>query len=159
MSTARRSPERRMLVIGVGNRDRSDDAIGPAVVDEIRRREAPVTTIVSDGDLLDLMLEWRAEDDVVVVDCVRTGGSIGSVVLLDPRDLDRATSSSTHGLGVGFAVELAELLGRLPARLRVLGVVGRCFDPGPMSPELRGQVGEVTDEVLRLVFRHAEAVG
>ena len=26
------------LVIGVGNRDRGDDGIGPAVVDELRRR-------------------------------------------------------------------------------------------------------------------------
>lgn len=151
MSTGGQSPERRMLVIGVGNRDRGDDAIGPAVVDEIRRREAPVTTIVSDGDLVDLLLEWRADDDVVVVDCVTTGGSIGSVLLLDPRDLDRATRSSTHGVGVGFAVELAEVLGRLPERLRLFGVEGRSFDPGPMSSELRSRVPEVTDEILRYV--------
>jgi Ni,Fe-hydrogenase maturation factor len=55
---------------------------------------------------------------------------------------------STHGLNVADALQLAERLGRSPARLRVLGISARDFGYGPMSHELHQKLDELVDELL-----------
>jgi len=139
------------LVIGIGNRDRGDDGVGPAVVDELRRREAPVATIVREGDLADLALLWRAHTDVLIVDACRTGNPLGTVRRLDPAAAATAAetgaSLSTHGVGVADAIELARRLGRLPPRLVLIGIEGRRFGHGPLSATLASELPRVVDEV------------
>ncbi len=135
------------LVIGVGNRDRGDDGVGPAVVDELRRRGIPVETVIREGDLADLAVVWRGHDDVVIVDACRSGRPVGTVEVIDPTDAVPAAPWSTHGLGVAEGVELARRLGRLPRSLRIVGVQGTRFDPGPLSPELRSALAAVVDRV------------
>lgn len=137
----------RPLVIGVGNRDRGDDGIGPAVVDELRRRGAPLATAVREGDLADLAILWRGSAEVLIVDACRTGQPVGTVHRLDPASAAITTPLSTHGVGVAGAIELARRLGRFPERLEVIGVEGTDFDHGPMSAELAAAVPRVADEV------------
>jgi hydrogenase maturation protease len=141
------SGERAPLVIGVGNRDRGDDGIGPAVVDELRRRRIPLPTIVREGDLADLAVLWRAHPDVLIVDACRTGHPVGTVRRLDPTDAGAGLAWSTHGIGVADAIELARRLGRLPERLRLVGVEGQRFEIGPMSDALAVEMAHVVDEI------------
>ncbi len=137
------------LIIGVGNRDRGDDGVGPAVVDEIRRRGAPVRSTIREGDLTNLLLDWGPDDDVMIVDCVSAPGAVGTVRVFDD-ELGASGATSTHGMGVADCVQLAEVMGRLPRRLRVVGIAGRSFRYGPISPELSRVVPDITDEVLGL---------
>jgi hydrogenase maturation protease len=139
-----------VLVIGVGNRDRGDDGVGPAVVDEIRRRAVPVGTMVREGDLADLLLDWGPDDDVTIVDCVAGTGPVGAVSVLDAGELRGSGLTSTHGMGVAESVQLATVMDRLPRRLRVVGVSGRTFRYGPISAELSRLVPAIADEVLDL---------
>lgn len=145
------------LIIGVGNRDRGDDGVGPAVVDEIRRRGLPVRTAIREGDLADLLLDWGPDDDVSIVDCLRVDdtdrGPVGAVRVVGGDELGAAGTLSTHGMGVAECLQLADAMGRLPRRLRVLGVTGRSFGHGSISEELRLRLPDVTDEVLRLTAR------
>ena len=118
----------RIVVIGVGHRDRGDDGIGPAIVDEVAAREIGVRTVVREGDLADLLTEWGPDDAVVIVDAFRSDRPAGEIVEIDPGDQCNSAGTSTHGVGVAFGVELARRLGRQPDRLLVLAVTGQHFD-------------------------------
>jgi hydrogenase maturation protease len=139
---------RRTVVIGVGHRDRADDGIGPAVADALGQRCDEVVTIVREGDLAVLPLLWDADDDVVIVDALAGAGSLGQLVELDPDDLTAGTGLSTHGLNIADGIELARRLHRLPAQLRVFGVMGQDFGYGPMSSSLRRRVGSLVEELM-----------
>ena len=141
------------LVIGVGNRSRGDDAIGPRVIDELATREPPISTLVCEGDLADLALRWGPTSDVVIIDACRTGQPLGTVHRLEPEQLRLQASWSTHGVGIADAIEVARLLHRLPRSLQVIGVEAKRFDYGPMSAELEDAVPTIVDELLTEVIR------
>lgn len=135
----------RLVVIGVGNRDRGDDAVGPIVCDLIAERGLPgVETLVFEGSVLDLPLHWSATDRVVIVDAAEPsaepGAEPGRVTELDvlAERLLAPPSLSTHTIDVGAAIELARVLDRLPAALSIIGIEGAAFEFGaPLSPAVR----------------------
>lgn len=115
------------LVIGIGNRDRGDDGAGWLVVerltgDRIRLR----------ADTSDLMQLWDGEDEVVVVDAMRTGKPAGTVARIDATatPLPAGQFGSTHSFGLAEMVELARTLGTLPERLVIYGIEGTEFTIG-----------------------------
>ena len=76
---------------------------------------------------------WEGARLAVVIDAVRdTAMPPGHTCQLAVDALDGAAdgAASSHGIGLGDTVELARVLGRLPARLTVLAVVGRDFGFG-----------------------------
>ncbi|MBL8223916.1 MAG: hydrogenase maturation protease [Chromatiales bacterium] len=127
-------------IIGIGNADRGDDAVGPTVIRMLA--QAPPEGVVlhtARTDMLALIDTWRAEDQVFLVDAVAPAGSPGRVVRIDASRTPVATELdsfvSSHGFSVAGAIELARALGRLPARLLVYGIEGAGFEPGaPLSP-------------------------
>jgi hydrogenase maturation protease len=141
-------PWGRRVLIGVGNHDRGDDSIGPLVADAVQSRTDRVVTIDREGDLAVLPLLWDAGDDVLIVDACRSSQPVGTVELIDPDDLEQSTGLSTHGLSVVEALQLARRLGRMPNRLRLIGVVGRRFGHESMSPALRKVFPSVVDAVM-----------
>ncbi|WP_225829874.1 hydrogenase maturation protease [Streptomyces sp. NK08204] len=108
----------RVVVIGVGNPFRRDDGVGPAVVEALRGRVPDGTVLaVSDGEpgrMLDL---WHGADTVVVVEAVRTRpsrpGRLHTLSAAEAAAHPRG-SASTHALGPGECLALAEALDRLP---------------------------------------------
>ncbi len=168
------------LVIGVGNRDRGDDGLGPMVIDALADRRPPEATghetvlAVIEGDLSSLPLRWTPDHDVVIVDAMVTGRPIGSVVVIDAlaRSLEPTTGLlSSHGIGLADAIELARLLRRLPTSLTVVAVevgspASAALDPfaapGPETEAVVTVVSDVLaawawspddDSVLRASFR------
>jgi hydrogenase maturation protease len=130
------------LVVAVGNAWRSDDGIGLELGRRLRRmgvRHAQVAESAGDLGLLSL---WRHDDDVILLDAVASGAAPGSIVCRDalrlrvPREWFRLSS---HQLGVGDAIELARVLGRLPRSLVLIGVEGERFEAGlGLSPRVAG---------------------
>jgi len=151
-------PAGRIVVIGVGHRDRADDGIGPAVVDALAHRTAQVVTLVREGDLAVLPLLWEAADDVVIVDAIADRGAVGDLCAIDPDELRSAAAVSTHGIDVVDAIELARRLHCMPARLRVFGITARDFGYGPMSRELHHLVDRLADELLNALGCHPDVV-
>lgn len=127
-----------MRVLGIGNRLRRDDGVGPWVVEALRGRlpQADLRVLGDDGfALLDAL---AGTDAALVVDAVQSGAAPGTV-----RRFDAAAGSlpaavlrcSTHLLGVAEAVELARALGDLPRQLTVYGIEGADFSTGEgLSP-------------------------
>ena len=113
------------LVIGVGNRDRGDDAVGPHVCDLLRARlDGRIRSVVCEGSIIDLALHWGHGDRVVVVDALPVGSNPGRIVSIDVTDdeVSTPTAVSTHDVDVSVAIELARALGRMPSQLVVIGV-------------------------------------
>ncbi|MGQ9368545.1 hydrogenase maturation protease [Azospirillum sp. ST 5-10] len=136
-------------VIGIGNRFRSDDGVGPLVAD--RLAALGLDAVEHSGEGAGLIDAWDGAGRVVLVDATRSGGAPGTLVRLDalaaplPRDLLRCSS---HRFGVAEAVETARALGRLPPALIVYGIEGARFDFGlALSPA----VADAVDEVVRRV--------
>jgi len=141
-----------MLIIGCGNRQRSDDGAGIVVAEKLRELGIKADTCA--GQLADLIEAWTGADDVIVVDVVVTGAAVGTVQTWDARQvlISRKAPASTHGLGVAEAIELARVLGRLPARLQVYVIEGQRFEHGAkISPELHSGIVEVVHRIVDAV--------
>ena len=150
--TDAKSQSQRTVVIGVGHRDRADDGIGPAVVDALSHRTDRVITVVREGDLAVLPLLWESDDDVVIVDAtLASSEQVGKLHEVDPEELLSSMGLSTHGINVVDAIQLAERIGRAPARLRVIGIGANDFGHGSMSRQLHKRVDELADELFALL--------
>jgi hydrogenase maturation protease len=115
------------IVIGVGNRDRGDDAAGPIVCDRLRARSGDTASLrmfVCEGSILDLALHWDHDDHVVIVDAMQPGDEPGRIVTVDAtvEPLPMPGAVSTHEIDVSAAIELARAIGRMPARLLLIGI-------------------------------------
>lgn len=158
-------PEQPLLVIGVGNRDRGDDAVGPVVCDLLDASGvAGVRTRVLEGAVVDLPMHWQADDRVVVVDAVAPSGDAGRVVAVDAGShrLVSPGTVSTHTVDVGAAIEIARALGRMPAALTIVGIEGAVFEFGtglsaPVAAAAERVAASIRAEVTRRAGRAAVA--
>lgn len=151
-----------MLVIGLGNELRHDDAAGLEVVRRARAMNVPASGArpagaidfrEHEGETLALLAAWEGADAVILADAIHGGGPAGAIHRFDvssrPLPAPLGGSSSTHAIGLAEAIELGRALGRLPGRVVVYGVTGRRFDAGSgVSPELQGPIGALAGRVL-----------
>ena len=141
-----------IVVIGVGNPDRGDDAVGLAVARRIKDAAPPGVTVTElDGDQLALLDAWDRASDVYVVDATCSGGEPGTVCRFDTSArLDRRFRyRGTHTFSLADVIELARALHRLPARLTGYGIEGAAFDLGaPLSPSAEAAARTVAEEIL-----------
>ena len=138
-----------MLIIGCGNRQRGDDGAGIMVAE--RLRELGIEADMRIGEAVDLIEAWKGADDVIVVDTVVTGAPSGTVQVWNGRYQLASIRiiTSTHGLGVAEAIELAYVLDQLPIRLRVYGIEGSRFELGAeVSPPVQRAVAEVVVGII-----------
>jgi hydrogenase maturation protease len=143
----------RQLVIGIGNDDRGDDAVGLAVVRGLRGRvPGGVELLEQDGEASRLLELLAAADSAFLVDAAVSGAPPGTIRRLDPvaMELPRALFAvSSHGLGLADAIELGRALGSLPRRLTVYAIEGADFSPGaPLSPAVAAAGIEVEGRLL-----------
>ncbi len=139
-----------LLVIGVGNEFRGDDAAGLLAARRLHACHG-VRTVEHTKDGLSLMEHWRPGDHVVVVDALSSGHAPGTIFRFEategpvPGD---AGWISSHSPGVAEGIETARVLGRLPLSLTVYGIEAGSVGPGD----------RVTEEVARAVEEVALAI-
>lgn len=143
----------RVLVIGIGNGYRGDDAAGLAVMERIRVAAPPAAEVVRhEGEPVSLIDTWDGARAVYLVDAVSSGGEPGSIYRFDAtaRPLGAHFSRrGTHAFGVADTIELARALGRLPDRLIGYGIEGHSFAAGAsLSPQVRSAVSIVSTRLL-----------
>jgi hydrogenase maturation protease len=144
----------RLVIIGIGNPYRSDDAVGLLVARALREKVPPdVAVLEQDGEPVSLIDAWEGAEAVILVDAVSSGALPGTLHVIDSRavPLDRDLfRHSTHSFGVAEAVELAKALGRIPPVAWIYGIEGENFAAGTgLSPRVLGGVEKATAAVLR----------
>ena len=145
----------RVRVIGCGNLDAGDDAVGLLAVREARASLPPEVEVVEAGLALRVLDLLDGVDAVVVVDAVRAqhGGRVPGVLIRAEGGsgglpVELRSSLSSHGLGLSEAVGLAGALGPLP-RVVFVGVeVADLVAGHGLSPAVGAAFPALVDAVL-----------
>jgi hydrogenase maturation protease len=153
-----------LIVIGVGNPYRRDDAVGLLIARRVRDAvPASVAVLEESGEGAALMEAWRGAEIVVLCDAVRSGAEPGTIHRLEaarqpiPSGFFRY---STHAFSVAEAVEMARALGQLPPHLLIFGIEGADFAAGTeLSPAVEAAAHTVIREVLAVVHDHLAVAG
>jgi hydrogenase maturation protease len=146
----------KVLVIGIGNAYRHDDAAGLMVARRLKEqalRFCEVHEQIGEGTaLMDL---WKGAERVVVVDAVQSGAAVGSIRRFDaslqpvPAPIFR---DSTHAFGLIEAIELSRALKQLPTTLIIYGIEGQNFEAGTgLSPAVLGAVNDLAEKLQQEV--------
>jgi hydrogenase maturation protease len=148
------------LIIGIGNLDRGDDAVGRAVAARLRTRiPGSVRVVESDGQATNLLAWFSESDEVILIDAAMSGGAPGTIERFDAHEAPlpaARVSMSSHGFGLAAAIELARTLGQLPRGCVVFAIEGRSFALGDrLSPEVEAAIEEVTALILEMVCEKA----
>jgi hydrogenase maturation protease len=139
-------------IIGCGNLHRMDDAAGVLVAEHLR--ELGIRAEIQSGGAFELVDSWNEVDDVILVDAVVTGSSVGTVHIWDgnPPKVPTSPQVSSHGFGIAEAINLAKILDLLPHHLRVYGIEGKNFGIGEtVSPEVLASVAPVAQQIAQTI--------
>lgn len=147
-----------ILVIGVGNPWRGDDAAGVLIARKFSDLALEGVIVREEsGEGAALIEAWTGVQSVILFDAANSGAAPGSIHRLSPNR-DGIPSGvfhySTHAFSVAEAIELSRALGSLPKRFTLFGIEGKCFDAGaPVSKEVLAAVEEVAAEAIREIKR------
>lgn len=147
----------KLLFLGVGNRDRADDGVGPLSADLLAKDEAlkdlGVEVLPHSGEGASLMDLWQGADLVVVIDAMKSGAPLGSLRRFDAAQESLSSGVfrySSHLFGLAEAVEMAKVLGSLPKKLIIYGIEGKEYSMGAsMSPEVVTSMQEAIDKARK----------
>jgi len=142
----------RVLVIGVGNEMRGDDAVG-LIVSRRLREKLPyhVAMVEESSDGAHLMGLWKGSEITILIDAVQSGAEPGRIHKFEAHKSPLPTALfqySTHDFSIPQAIELARAMNQLPRRLIVYGIEGQCFDLGARISTI---VERAAQEVIELL--------
>jgi hydrogenase maturation protease len=153
----------RVRVIGCGNPDAGDDAVGLLIVGSARGELETIPGVEAIGvaSPLDVVHLLDDVDAAVVVDAIRTPRAErepGTVVRFDVRSTGVPagfrSSLSSHGLGIAETLGLAAALGTAPAVVVVGVEVADTVAGAGLSPA----VHDAMPQAARLVVQEARAL-
>ena len=151
------SPE--LLVIGLGNRLRGDDAIGLVLAERLAANNPQSVAVMQheENDALSLANDLLDHSGpLLIIDCADMGLSPGEWRLFRSGDASlrrRTAGISTHGLGLADALELATALGRQGENW-VFGVQPAGLDRGaPLSATIMQKLPEISAALQETIRR------
>ena len=147
------SAQTRVLIIGVGNSYRGDDAAGLIIARKLRAQlPEDIKIIEQSGEGAALLETWKNAEHVILVDAAHSGAAPGTIFRFEAHKQALPTQFfhySTHAFSVAEAVELARVLKQMPNTLIVYGVEGNNFAAGiALSPDIEKAIPEVTARII-----------
>ncbi len=154
-----------LTIIGVGNRLRGDDAIGPLLIDALSGLSHSQVELVDAGsDALGLLEYFQGRDHVIVIDACHMGRKAGCIVEFDPTQIDLVLKDdpiSLHGLGLAESIQMAQSLQMLPRDLKIIGIEPESIQfSGSLSVPVQKAMKkaiEIIEDKLNRVSQLAEA--
>jgi hydrogenase maturation protease len=147
----------RVRLIGCGNPEAGDDALGLVAVREARTQLSgePEVEVVETGTALAVLDLLGGVDAVVVVDAVRDpsgrrspGAFIRAEGDSDGFPAELRSSLSSHGLGLAEAIGLAGAMGAVP-RVVFFGLeAGDVAAGAPLSPSVSAALPALVERVV-----------
>ncbi|MEM1990299.1 MAG: hydrogenase maturation peptidase HycI [Candidatus Bathyarchaeia archaeon] len=131
----------KLVIMGIGNILKGDDALGPEFVSELRGKLPKNVEVLDCGTVPENFIGkiiWLKPSHVLLVDAAHFGGRPGEMILI-PSDHISGVASSTHNVPLNI---LAELIGKFSgAKVMLLGIEPKNLNLGDdMSPEIRESV-------------------
>lgn len=146
--------DKNILIIGIGNLFRGDDAVGLMVADELKKSlgKSDLLILKQSGDAMNLMDSWRGYNKVILVDAcpyIEEVGMFRRVRLSEGGHIPIVSMrSSSHNFGVAEAIQFSRSLGSLPQEVVIYAIEGSNFAQGDdMSYAVRAAVSIVTEHI------------
>jgi hydrogenase maturation protease len=131
----------RIVVVGLGNLMRTDDALGMIAVEQLRMDpRVPTSVSVVDGGTLglDLLYPLEGATHLLALDAIESGATPGTLLRFAGEEIaDLPISKSVHLLGFSDLIGAMRLTGHAPMEIVVLG----------MQPEVTGWGTRLTRRV------------
>ncbi|UCE99357.1 MAG: hydrogenase 3 maturation endopeptidase HyCI [Planctomycetota bacterium] len=127
---------RSVVILGIGNRDRGDDGVGPYLAEQlIGRVDAEVINCEEIPESYTGVVRKLKPDTVIVLDAVSMGEKPGAVAFLTQEEVS-TMGYSTHNASVGLLMKyLNQATG---AQVFLLGIQPENTSYGsPMTPRVR----------------------
>ncbi|NOX89766.1 MAG: hydrogenase maturation protease [Calditrichaeota bacterium] len=148
-------------VIVLGNRLRGDDAIGPVVLDELKKQDIPipVTLIEAGSDAFTLLEHLNGKEPLIIVDCAQMGAVPGTVKRIG-IDLENFNINeqmiSLHGFSFSEVLSMARGLGAV-APCTVIGIQPESLNMGDeLSAGVRAAIPRILNMIIEEAKKYAE---
>jgi hydrogenase maturation protease len=140
------------IIIGLGNPYRGDDGAGWAVIDALEGRSGKIKLRKIQGDIAELLDIFANHSPVYVIDACCMDAPTGIWKRIDARqplpDLDKA-QTSTHGLSLNQAIQLAKSLNQLPTKLIIYAINSDRYNVSSgLSAPVAQTIGIVAQHIL-----------
>ncbi|WP_027583449.1 HyaD/HybD family hydrogenase maturation endopeptidase [Bradyrhizobium sp. Ai1a-2] len=150
---------KRVLVLGIGNILWADEGFGVRVVEEFHRRYAvPDNVTIIDGGTQGLYLVNYLEqaDCLIVFDAIDYGLDPGELKLVRDEEVPKFTGvkkMSLHQTGFQEVLSAADLLGRCPGQLALIGCQPLDLEDwgGPVTDPVRTQIAPAIELACELL--------
>lgn len=150
-----------VLILGIGNLLWADEGFGVRAVEELHRHyEFPCNVKLLDGGTQGLyLLEHVTSADILVIfDAVDYGLAPGTMMLREGAGVPSflgAKKMSLHQTGFQEVIASAELLGKAPAHLFLIGVQPVELEDygGSLRPEVKAQIPAAIEEAVAWLGR------
>jgi hydrogenase maturation protease len=153
----------RVVLIGVGNLDRGDDAAGRAIARRLRfLMESDIDIFELDGEATSLLARLEGADVAFLIDACVSGTSPGTVRRFDLAEHSLSCASfglSSHGFGLAAAIDLAKALGAMPRRCIIYAIEGEAFEiGGPISAPVQRAIEDVAQKLREEIISLRKSV-
>jgi hydrogenase 3 maturation protease len=143
----------KIAVLGIGSALRSDDAAGLLVAEEIKKIKIPKLKVffgsTAPENLTGEIIKYKPTH-IIIVDCVDTDQKPGSILLINPQEVD-GISFSTHMLPVKMIVDY--FLESLKCEIIIIGIQPKSLEFGEtVSEEVKKatkQIADVTRQIMQ----------
>lgn len=146
-----------IVIVGIGNLYRGDDAAGWAVIDRLLEAVGSVIKLVKQrGDIAELIDIFGQYKTVYLVDACRSNAPIGTWLRIDAQKqpiMEENPQTSTHGFSVSQAISLAKNLDQLPNKLILYMISG---DSYTISDVLSPSVAKSVDLVVKAILNEED---
>ncbi len=146
-----------IIVVGIGNPYRGDDAAGWAVIDGLMEIVGSVIKLVKErGDIADLIDIFSRYKSVYLIDACLSSELIGTWQRIDVNKqpiVEKNVQASTHGFSVCQAISLAKNLDQLPNKLILYAING---DNYSVSNALSPSVARGVDSVIKAILNEED---
>lgn len=146
------------LILGLGNRLMTDDAVGPLAIERLAARDLPDARLFDGGTMgLSILPEIENADALIAIDAARLGGAPGELRVLEGPEMDRAlggVKKSAHEVALADLMVAAAIQGAWPARRALIAIEPRTVSLGlEPSPEVAAALPEMITAVEALLAR------
>lgn len=157
-SSPTKTETNRTLVLGLGNKVMADDSAGLVALERFQKQyETDDSIDYMDGGTLGLDLLCYLEEygTVLIADCLMSDGTPGEVLVVEAEDVNAVFQRclSPHQMGIKDLLAVLQLQGRMPDRLKVVGVVGESIElDTELTPAVAAAMGKVVEAMADVLL-------
>jgi len=148
-----------VLVLGLGNELKSDDAIGLQVVRRLAERAIPGVDIVESPEMgLSLLDHFVGYERIYLVDSIMTHRHPpGTLLEFDQTSLPTIEGASPHYIGVGELLKMGKNMDLpMPKETKIFAI--EVFDPYTVGTHIHERVAKTAEELVVKLANHLNGI-